>query len=335
MERLLRSRMAGQRATGHKTRIALRNASSNATGRYPGSRVPSALSSREHPEACGAFPGETHPVAALPLAPRRPLRGQRRHGLDLDSLDAPASRLTRPPCGGRAPIACRQSISANRIRLFKLPRVGMRDVRRSGERINCASMTLPQAPARISVECMGAPLEIQDIGHGGYATADARSRLECTRRFQQIVLTMIDRTQRRLSARVVVVVARSTTVLLRELQPDGVRSLIPRCAGPWRRRHRCAAKHRSRRGKRCRCLPSIRWRASRWPGLHRWPCPGPPPLPILPTPSVQALSSCARPQPQGCSRTHHFTPTTAPASRCLIFLPCGSVVTRTISPPLN
>ena len=43
MERWLRSRMAAQDAAGHKTRIALRNASSNAPGRYPGSRVPGTL----------------------------------------------------------------------------------------------------------------------------------------------------------------------------------------------------------------------------------------------------------------------------------------------------
>ena len=112
MERWLRSRMAAQDAAGHKTRIALRNASSNAPGRYPGSRVPGTLSFREHPAACGAFPGDDHPVAALPLAPRRPLRGQRRLGLDLEGLDAPASRLTRPSCEGRAPVARRKSISA-------------------------------------------------------------------------------------------------------------------------------------------------------------------------------------------------------------------------------
>ena len=67
---------------------------------------------REHPAACGAFPGESHPVAALPLAPRRPLRGQRRLGLDREGLDAPASRLTRPSCEGRAPVAPLKFISA-------------------------------------------------------------------------------------------------------------------------------------------------------------------------------------------------------------------------------
>ena len=35
--------MVAQHAARHKTRIALRNASSNASGRYPGSRVPSHL----------------------------------------------------------------------------------------------------------------------------------------------------------------------------------------------------------------------------------------------------------------------------------------------------
>ena len=70
---------------------------------------------RNLPAACGAFPGDDHPVAALPLAPRRPLRGQRRLGLDLEGLDAPASRLTRPSCEGRAPVAGWQSSSADQV----------------------------------------------------------------------------------------------------------------------------------------------------------------------------------------------------------------------------